>query len=68
MPLNIDYLILSGTCKLQMQEILKMFNPTLIVFDSSNNKYQLDKRKRECIENNKAFYSVINSGAWVVDI
>lgn len=67
-PLNIDYLILSGTCKLQMQEILKIYNPTLIVFDSSHNKYQLEKRKQECAENNKAFYSVINSGAWVVDI
>jgi competence protein ComEC len=67
-PLKIDYLICSNNCKFKLQEVLKMYNPTLIIFDSSNNKYQIDKWKTECIQCHKAFYSVVNSGAWVVDI
>jgi len=67
-PLNIDYLILSNNCKLTISDILKTYHPKLIVFDSSNNRYQLQKWETECVKNNKAFYSVPSSGALVVEI
>jgi competence protein ComEC len=67
-PIKIDYLILSNNCKSTIEEVLKIYDPNLIVFDSSNNKYRIKKWQQECRKNNMAFYSVINSGALVVDL
>lgn len=63
--LMIDYLIISENPKIEIKDILEFYNPKLIIFDSSNKFWMLDKWKLECEELNINFYSVIDSGAFV---
>jgi competence protein ComEC len=66
--LNIDYLIISDNVKINLNEIVNLYNPKLIIFDSSNKIWKTEKWIKECKEKNLPFYSVLKSGALVLDI
>ena len=67
-PIIIDYLIISKNPKIKMENILKLYSPKMIVFDSSNSFYRLKKWKQECVILNQEYYSVNESGALVVNM
>lgn len=67
-PLSIDYLIISKNPHLKISEVGKQYNAKIIVFDSSNSEYNINKWKSECIKQNLAYYSVTDSGALVVNL
>ena len=64
--LNIDYVIISGTPKITIKEIAKKFNPKKIIFDSSTLKPQVKKWIWACKAINLPYYSVSESGAFIL--
>jgi competence protein ComEC len=66
--LKVDYLIISSNPYLKISEMLNLYEFDLLIFDSSNSFYSVRRWKDECRENNIDFYSVSESGAFVVDI
>ena len=67
-PLSIDYLIISKNPHIHIEEVSKQYRAKVIVFDSSNSEYAVKKWKAECIKLNQSFYSVMDSGALVVNL
>ncbi len=67
-PINLDYLIISKNAKIKMAAVLKLFHAKKIIFDSSNSEYIVNKWKADCIKLNQPYYSVTDSGAFIVDI
>jgi len=67
-PIDVDYLIVSLNPKIRMKDILKLYHANKIIFDSSNSEYRVNKWKEECQKLNQNYYSVMDSGALIVDI
>jgi competence protein ComEC len=67
-PLSLDYLIISKNPSLQISEIKKKYSSKIIIFDSSNSEFNINKWKSECSDLNQAYYSVSDSGALVVNL
>ena len=65
--IKIDYLIISENPNLDIRKTLNYYNPKLIIFDSSNKFWMINKWKKECKELNVDFYSVADSGAFVLN-
>ncbi len=66
--IHLDYIIVSMNPQLKIEELLKMYHADRIIFDSSNSQYHLNKWEAECKRLNQDFYSVMDSGALVLDI
>ena len=66
--LNLDYLVISKNPYLDLSEIKKQYNPKMIIFDSSNSEYNIKKWKAECTKFDQAYYSVIDSGALMINL
>lgn len=66
--LPVEYLIISKNPHLLITEIVKLYEAKIIVFDSSNSQYNINKWKLECSSLNQSFYSVMDSGALVVNL
>jgi hypothetical protein len=67
-PLVVDYLIISKNPHIYIADILKQYHTKMVVFDSSNPEYAINKWKAECIKLNQPYYSMMDSGALVVDL
>ncbi len=67
-PLPIDYLIVSKNLNVRIENLLKLYQPALIVFDSSNSDYRIKKWKAQCCKVNQRFYSVPDSGAFIINL
>ncbi len=66
--LKLDYLILSGNAKTGIEDLLRVFEPGLIVFDASNAQWKTEKWEKECVKLQKAYYNVVKMGALVVEV
>jgi len=64
---KVEYVILSHNAKLSIEEIIAVYHPNLIVFDSSNKFYQLKKWRNTCVLKHQNYYSIIDSGAFVLE-
>lgn len=67
-PFHLDYLIISKNPDLHISEIAIKYDAKIIVFDSSNSDYNIKKWKTECSKLNQVYYSVMDSGALVVNL
>lgn len=67
-PLPVDYVIISKNKGIALSDILKNYPTKMIVFDSSNSQYLIDKWKEECDVLKQSYYSVVDSGAMVVEL
>lgn len=67
-PVCVDYVVISKNRKIIMKDILKQYTTKMLVFDSSNPQYLINKWKAECEALNQPYYSVLDSGAMVVGL
>lgn len=67
-PLNVDYLIVSGNVNLDIEQVYTFYKPKVIVFDSSNSYYRVRKWGEECAKLGVVFYDVNQDGAFVVNL
>ncbi|PID89592.1 MAG: hypothetical protein CSA05_00305 [Bacteroidia bacterium] len=68
LPFEVNYLILTNKVRISIDEILNFISPEMIIIDSSVANMQKNIWKRECETKNIGFYSVKDSGAYVVEI
>jgi len=67
-PIRVNYLILSNNPKIYFEKLIKLFQFDLLILDSSNSKWYSEKILKKAEENNVNVYSVLEDGAWVVNI
>jgi competence protein ComEC len=65
--INLDYLILTKNCNVKISDLIKVFKPKLIIFDSSNKLWKTQKWEAECKLLQLNFYNVFKEGAYVSD-
>jgi competence protein ComEC len=66
--IDVDYLIIKNNPALTVSELKSMFNFRKLIFDTSNKSYNLQKWIHECRETGTDYYSVTESGAFVIEI
>jgi len=67
-PIKVDYLILCGNIEVEIGELLDSYKPDEIIFDSSNSMWKIKKWKKECEEVKIPHYSVLDSGAFQLEL
>jgi len=66
--LRTDYIVLSNNLNISINQLNNYFNFKLIIFDSSNSYYTIDRWKKDCLENNISYYDVLNDGAYIENL
>ena len=66
--LKVDYLVIRDNPKLRIAELLKIYEPRMIIIDGSNSVYRADKWVAECKAAGVESYSLKEQGAYVVDL
>ncbi len=66
--IEVDYLIISNNQHLKISDLLKVFKPSLLIFDSSNKTWQTNKWENECKYLKLKFYNVLKNGAFEIKI
>lgn len=66
--LKVDYLVIRDNPKLRIAELLKLYDPKMIIIDGSNSVYRTDKWIAECKAAGVKSYSLKDQGAYVVDL
>ncbi len=61
-----DLVILSNNVRLSVEDI-RVFQPSLIIFDASNSLWKIEQWKRACEKLHLPYYSVPSSGAYILD-
>jgi competence protein ComEC len=67
-PQKIDALIITGNPKLYIKELMQIFSPEVIVFDSSNPQWKINYWKKDCDKLHLRHHSVPEKGAFVMDL
>lgn len=67
-PKQVDALIITGNPKLYIKDIVQVFNPEVIVFDSSNPQWKINYWKKDCDKLHLRHHSVPEKGAFVMDL
>lgn len=65
---EIDVLVLSHNARVSITDLVEVFRPSNIIFDSSNSAYMISRWKRECAVLGQACYSVQEKGAFVMNL
>ncbi len=67
-PQKIDALIITGNPKLYIKDLVQVFSPEVIVFDSSNPQWKINYWKKDCDKLHLRHHSVPEKGAFVMDL
>lgn len=59
-------LVLRQSPKVNLDRLLKILNPKLIVVDGSNYKSYVEMWKKTCLKNKTPFYSTLQNGAYIL--
>lgn len=62
--IKLDYMVVANNPDLTMEEMLKQYEPTFIIFDASNSAKKLSRWSTQCEILGKSYYSTKSSGAW----
>lgn len=65
---GVDYLLLRGSPKVEVEDLLKIFDFKMILFDASNKKWQVEKWKNQCEQLGIEYFDVNEAGAFVLDL
>ena len=66
--IKVDYLLFRGTPKVEVQDLLEVFDFKTIIFDASNKKWQVEKWKGQCGQLGVEYFDVKEEGAFVLDL
>jgi len=66
--LDLDYIILSKNIYVSIDDICENFEFEMLIFDSSNKANRIERWKEECTELGVNYYSIPDSGAFVLDM
>jgi len=63
--LRVDYVLLSKNAKVNMRDLVKMYNFRLIIFDSSNSPGKIKYWKQDCEKLGLEYYDAQENGAYI---
>lgn len=63
-----DCVILSNNAYFYIDDIKNLYNPAIVIFDSSNKLNRIERWKEECDTLDLAYHSVPESGAYILEI
>ena len=63
-----DVLLLSHNPAVDIEEVIKLVSPAIIVFDASNSLWKIQQWKRECEALILRYHSVAEEGAFVLEV
>ncbi len=66
--LKVDFLVIRHNPKLKISNLLQHYDPGLVVIDGSNSAYRNNKWLDECRKAGQKAYSIIDSGALIIEI
>jgi len=66
--LKTDFIILSENAPVEISELIRYFNPEIIIFDSSNSFSQCSKWESQCKKASVSFFNVLASGAFIANL
>jgi competence protein ComEC len=66
--LKVDYLVIRDNPKFRIVDLLKLYDPQMIIIDGSNSAYRTNKWIAECKAAGVESYSLKDQGAYVVDL
>jgi competence protein ComEC len=66
--MKIDYIIISKNPRIKITQIAKNFDCKNYIFDASNSLYKIEQWKKECEELHLHFHSVLEQGAFVINL
>lgn len=66
--LKSDLVILSKNTEIKIEQVIKYFNPDLIIFDSSNSYKTCKKWATTCKKSGVKFYDVAQQGAFITEL
>ncbi len=66
--INVDYLIIADNIRTKISDLLNQYNAKQIIIDSSNSLWNTNRLIEECKERDIKCYSVLKSGAFVVNV
>jgi competence protein ComEC len=67
-PLNVDYILITKNAKVNIETLNKQFHFELLIFDSTNSYWQIEKWIEECQSENIGCFDVNSNGAFSVEI
>ncbi|NLP58896.1 ComEC/Rec2 family competence protein [Lutibacter sp. B1] len=60
-------ILLQQSPKINLERLLKLHNPKLVIADGSNYKSYINRWKQSCIKNKTPFYSTMQKGAYIFE-
>jgi hypothetical protein len=66
--LFIDIIILTDNVPVKIEAISDLFITDLMIFDSSNKKFVVNRWENECEQLNQTYYTVYKNGAFQTDL
>ncbi len=66
-PAKTDCVVLSGNQYFAIEDVIKLYNPDIIVFDSSNKPNRVERWIEECQKLNAKYHSVYSQGAYILN-
>jgi competence protein ComEC len=65
---NLDYIIISKNPRLNLADLVTVFDCKKYIFDASNSPWKIEQWKKECEELHLHFHSVSEQGAFVINL
>lgn len=66
--LVVDYIVISKSPKVYINQLVKTFNCSKFIFDASNSLWKIEKWKQDCDKLNLSYHSIPELGAFVADL
>jgi competence protein ComEC len=61
-----DIILLTGSPKVNLNRLIVLTNPKLIIADNNNYKSYVNRWRLTCLEESQSFYSITENGAFVL--
>ena len=65
---NLDYIIISKNPRVNLADLVTVFDCKKFIFDASNSFWKIEQWKKECEELHLHFHSVSEQGAFVINL
>lgn len=65
---QVDYLLMRGTPKVELENLIEVFDFQQLIFDASNKKWKVEEWKIQCEQSGIDYFDIETDGAFVVKL
>ena len=66
--INVDYLIIRGNPRLDLEKLFEIFSFHQVIFDNSNSQYKVRNWMKYCEDNQIDYHYTAKDGAWILTL